>query len=162
MASAFSEFVLKQHGLQSVEPIRGQVVIVDRQPYVSHPRSDPNSIQRQSYNLDKLKEKLAQLPGVNVQLVRLETMSFREQVKLIRQTHVLIGNHGAALSHLMFMDSSRSHVIEFSYDFNNFFQYMSEWKGISFEMVSIGAWGIGALDEDKIEKTAELIRRYTV
>ncbi|KAL3904010.1 MAG: hypothetical protein SGARI_005122, partial [Bacillariaceae sp.] len=137
MTAAFSDFVLGQYNLASIQPIRGNVVIIDRQPYVSHPRSDLSNFKRQSSNMDALQASLQKIPGVKAQLVRLELLSFGEQLKLIREAHVLIGLHGAALSHLMFMDRSRSHVVEFTVDANDFFEYLSEWKGINHEMIDV-------------------------
>jgi Glycosyltransferase 61 len=158
MAAAFSDFVLKQYNLQSIQPIRGNIVIVDRQPYVSHPRSDMSNFQRKSNNFEKLKSALEKLDGVTVQLVRLETLSFGDQLKLIRQAHVLIGNHGAALSHLMFMDPTQSHVIEFTLDYNDFFEYLSDWRGINHEMIRVEyTWDIGA---EQISTATNLVRGF--
>jgi hypothetical protein len=154
----FSNFVLQQYNLQSVEPIRGNIVVIDRQPYVSHPRSDPTKFTRQSNNLDKLRARLETIPGVKVHLVRLETMSFGEQLKLIRQAHVLIGNHGAALSHLMFMEKSRSHVIEFTTDYLDFFTVLAEWKGMNIEMINLDY--DGKLTSDIIERAFILVQGH--
>lgn len=158
MASAFSEFVLSQYNLQSMQPIKGNVVIVDRQPYVSHPRSVTSNFQRSSKDFEKLISSLETIDGVTVQLVRLETHTFAEQLKLIRQAHVLIGNHGAALSHLMFMDRRKSHVIEFTLDYNDFFEYLSEWHGINHEMISVDyTW---TLQEDQLRTATDLVRGF--
>jgi Glycosyltransferase 61 len=54
-------------------------------------------------------------------------MTFREQVKAIREAEVLVGNHGAGLSHLVFMDNN-SHVIEFEMNFLRFFNHLSACK----------------------------------
>jgi hypothetical protein len=158
MAEAFSNFVLQQYALQTVEPVRGNIVVVDRQPYVSHPRSDVTKYSRQSNNLDKLKARLEAIPGVKVQLVRLETKPFREQLMLIRQAHVLIGNHGAALSHLMFMDKSRSHVIEFTTDYLDFFSVLAEWKGMNIEWINLDY--DGKLIGPVIERAAILVEGH--
>jgi hypothetical protein len=157
MATEFANFVLGRYNLQSLQPIRGNIVIVDRQPYVSHPRSDVSKFQRKSNNLEKLQSTLEKISGVTVQLVRLETHTFGEQLKLVRQAHVLIGNHGAALTHLMFMDPRRSHVIEFTVAFQDFFHYLSEWRGINIEMIQLLDQDLG---DEQISKTIDLVRGF--
>jgi hypothetical protein len=55
-------------------------------------------------------------------------MTFREQVEAIREAEVVVGNHGAGLSHLVFMDQG-SHVIEFQMNNLMFFVHLTECKG---------------------------------
>jgi hypothetical protein len=154
MASDFSQFVLGRYNLQSVQPNWGNIVIIDRQPYVSHPRSDTSKFQRKSNNFEKLQSTLEKIPNVTVQLVRLESLSFEEQLKLIRQAHILIGNHGAGLTHLMFMDQSRSHVIEFAVDSRDFFPYLSQWHGINLETIQHSKRDFG---DEQINKACDLV-----
>jgi hypothetical protein len=130
LAEEFSEHVLQSFGLQKVRRIPGKIVVIDRKPYVSHPRSKPASMGRVLLNLEELKRRLLKVKHVtSVELVHLETMSFREQLATIGEAHILIGNHGAGLSHVLFMDQ-RSHLLEFSEDYKEFFIYLSEWKGV--------------------------------
>jgi hypothetical protein len=157
MASDFSQFVLGRYNLQSVQPIWGNIVIIDRQPYVSHPRSDTSTFRRKSSNFEKLQSTLEKIPHVTVQLVRLETLSFREQLKLIRQAHVLIGNHGAGLTHLMFMDQSHSHVLEISVHELEYFQYLSKWRGISLEIIQHFDSDFG---DEQINKVSDLVQGF--
>jgi glycoprotein 2-beta-D-xylosyltransferase len=157
MAANFSDFVLGRYNLKSVQPIRGNIVIIDRQPYVSHPRSDASKFRRKSNNFAKLQSTLQMISGVTVQLVRLESHSFGEQLKLVREAHVLIGNHGAALTHLMFMDQTRSHVIEFSVDYNDIFLYLSEWRGIDFETIHLYGNDVGG---EEISNAFDLVRGF--
>jgi glycoprotein 2-beta-D-xylosyltransferase len=160
LAAAFSDFVLGQYNLQSVSPTRGNVVIIDRQPYISHPRSDASKFQRKSSNNDMLKSELDEIPGVNVQLARMEELSFGQQLKLVREAHFLIGLHGAALSHLMFMDRSKSHVLEFSPTSTDFFKYLSEWKGIHHKLIYTDpAFTVSAKD---IAKAVNFVRDIMV
>lgn len=130
LAEEFSDHVLQSFGLQNVQRIPGKIVVIDRKPYVSHPRSKPASMGRVLLNLEELKRRLLKVKHVtSVELVQLETMTFREQLATIREAHILIGNHGAGLSHVLFMDQ-RSHLLEFSEDYKEFFIYLSEWKGV--------------------------------
>eukprot|EP00934_Nitzschia_sp_Nitz4_P003531 Nitzschia sp. Nitz4//scaffold25_size161228//105373//108953//NITZ4_002443-RA/size161228-snap-gene-0.30-mRNA-1//-1//CDS//3329544625//3521//frame0 len=129
-AEQFSNYFLRAYGLESVKPIPGKVVFVDRQPYVSHPRSKPQNFERQLSNVPTLKTSLNAIPKVSsVDVVYLETMSFGKQIRTIRQAQILIGNHGAGLSHVMFMDQSSS-LIELTTSSLEFFSYLCEWNGV--------------------------------
>jgi len=140
----FSDYVLDQYNLSTSKVIPGNVVVIDRQPFVSHPRSDPNNASRQFDNaeIEELQEKLKKIPGITVRLVRLEKLSFQEQLELIRQTHVLIGMHGAGLSHLLFMDEKKSNSIEFESNYQQHFSYLSEWKGMDHTVTDLSLYGI--------------------
>ncbi len=144
MTKAFSNFVLNGHGLLSSQVVKGNVVVIDRQPFVSHPRSNPNNAARRFHNsqIEELQKQLGGIQGVSVHLVRLETLSFREQLELIRKTHVLIGIHGAGLSHLAFMDETQSHSIEFASNALEHFVYLSEWKGMDHNIIELSNNGI--------------------
>jgi Glycosyltransferase 61 len=128
MMNPFVDFVLERFQLTHVRKIRGRVVIIDRQPYVAHPRS--RTVEDRSLNnlpdvARKLTENVSNITSVRI--VQLHNMTFREQVEAIREAEVLVGNHGAGLSHLVFMDNN-SHVIEFEMNFLRFFNHLSACK----------------------------------
>ncbi|CAN8096632.1 unnamed protein product [Discula destructiva] len=52
----------------------------------------------------------------DVRLVDFEDMPFREQIQLARDTDVLVGMHGAGLTHAMFMEEGRGAVVEIQPD----------------------------------------------
>ena len=153
--AAFSNFVLQRYGLQDVHMIPGKVVIINRVPYVAHPRSKPENFKRTISNIDKLRDRIARLPKVSqVEVVSLEHLSMREQIGKIREANVLIGNHGAGLTHLLFMDE-RSHVMEFTGNLE-FFTYLNEWKGIGHTILDMVPES-GMLPEETIEGVAQQI-----
>jgi glycoprotein 2-beta-D-xylosyltransferase len=155
LVEEFSQHALQSFGLQHVQKISGKIVIIDRVPYIAHPRSKPGNALRTLNNLNELKQRLEKIRGVSsVEMVFLEKMSLAEQVKSIRQAHVLIGNHGAGLTHVLFMDQG-SHMIEFSGDFRDFFIIMSEWKGLKHSLIS--SFSEGKLDSDIVEQTAKRV-----
>ena len=141
MANEFVSHVLTSYNLQDVKREVGNILIIDRQPYTAHPRSHPSQTQRVLDNMKQLKQQLAKrrLPKVtSIEVVQLEKLPFEEQVRKIRQAHVLIGNHGAGLTHVMFLQP-RSHVIELTQEFTlDFFEYMTEWRpGVEHTYMSI-------------------------
>jgi glycoprotein 2-beta-D-xylosyltransferase len=139
----FCNFFLTAFGLEQLKLIPGKIVIIDRQPYISHPRSRGGRIARVLEGLDDLKERLLKIRGVTgVEVVRFEGLPVREQVRIVREAHILIGNHGAGLTHLAFMDPN-AHVLEFTVGYLEFFDYLAAWKGIHHR-------SIGISDEDRL------------
>jgi hypothetical protein len=169
MGRSFSNFVLNRFGIDpyKVVPQRGRILLIDRQHYVSHPRSDQRTnhqISRQVNNFEDVKKVLKEkIAGVTrVDLVRLETLdTFADQIRLVRQAHVVVAMHGAALSHLMFMDGTyeteqrrqrqkkqrfggifgedivQPAVVEMAVERHDFFEEMARWKGVKHEIVDV-------------------------
>ncbi len=159
-ADEFSSFFLKAYDLEQLKTIPGKVVIIDRKPYVSHPRSQAGSFGRVMTGLQELKDVLIGASGVtSVEIIRLETMSFAEQVKAVRGAQILIGNHGAGLTHLLFMDRN-SHVVEFSLDYRDFFFYLAEWKGIHHVPIAVSDENI--LTSREITVTVDMVSSLLV
>lgn len=104
--------------LEDVPVERGRVTIIDRRPYVAHPRIDISQVQVQKNSrvLDGLQEAAdwieKSVPGTKVSVVQLHDMPMHEQIRLLRKTHVLIGNHGAGLTNLLYLHH-HARAIEF-------------------------------------------------
>lgn len=125
----FSDFFLHQLGLQEVQRIPGRIVLIDRKPYTAHSRHKQGKIDPRALN--NLKEVALQIqsevPGVtSCEAFEFHHMSFRDQVKAVREASILIGNHGAGLTHLLFMDVD-THVIEFQHG-QGHFEALAGWK----------------------------------
>ncbi|KAL7576234.1 hypothetical protein ACA910_013714 [Epithemia clementina (nom. ined.)] len=154
MMNAFVDHVLQAYQLQHVSMIPGKITIIDRRPYRAHPRSswhnnsnnsssshDNNrGHRRQRRILDNFPELVQALKqqhqtrltgniSLSIQVAALETMSFREQLQTIRETNVLIGNHGAGLTHLLFLHDSAM-VVEYQPGpaVNQMFWDLLKWK----------------------------------
>jgi glycoprotein 2-beta-D-xylosyltransferase len=127
MMNEFAMHMLTAYDLSNVQRVPGRIVIIDRVPYISHPRSKPQGTQRLIRNLPTLQTRLLEIPLVeSVVVVQFEHMSFGEQLRTIREASVVIGNHGAGLTHLVFM-SDDSHIVEFGVGYD-FFNHLVEWK----------------------------------
>lgn len=157
----FANFFLKSYGLQTVTKIPGKILIIDRQPYIAHPRSKL-TIHRGLTNLETLKQRLAKVSGVSsVEVIRLETMPFEEQLRRIRETHILIGNHGAGLTHSLFMEAGKdTHVLEYQENFVDFFVHLCEWKNIQHTLIDIADYG--AIPSDTKQVLADVDITKTV
>jgi hypothetical protein len=60
-------------------------------------------IRRQFLNGDAMVDALKRMPGIELKLVDLEDLTFKEQVLLLATTSVLVGMHGAGLTNGMFL-----------------------------------------------------------
>lgn len=116
--SQFVAFVLKAYSLADVRMERGRVAIISRKAYVAHARSKPGVIARTIEHLDLLQQRLNEKQGVRAEIVYLEDLALGEQIRTLRSAEVLIANHGAALSHLLFMCEG-AHVFEFQQKVGN-------------------------------------------
>jgi hypothetical protein len=68
---------------------------------------------------------LTTVPNVTVKVVTLVNDTMRDQIAAIRQADVLLANHGAGLTHLLFLDQG-AHVIELSCS-HDFFVQLAQW-----------------------------------
>ncbi len=68
---------------------------------------------RQLIGQDKLLDAVrSRFPEVEVQAVDLAALPFDEQLRVARETDLLVGVHGAGLTHLMFMNEGHGAVVE--------------------------------------------------
>lgn len=128
MMEAFVQFMVQSLGLEHVQRIPGLVLLIDRIPYVGHPRSNPDNAKRIIQNMAQVRDRLAnETNAKEVRLVQFEKMTFREQLELIRSAHVMIGNHGAGIAHLTFLQDE-AHVLEFEQPASTMMTDFSAWK----------------------------------
>lgn len=125
----FVDFVLQKFELQHIRKIPGRVVIIDRRPYISHPRSSlGHARSREIDNLEQMATWMTdEVPSMtSVNIIQLHNMTFRDQVQAVRESEILIGNHGAGLTHLVFTDNE-SLVVEFGRSVECF-AMLATWK----------------------------------
>jgi hypothetical protein len=128
-AGAFVEHVLNAYNLNHVHRIPGHVVVIERVKYISHPRSKPENTERLLGNMEELALNLPSLfpnTNVTVQVVTLVNDTMRDQIAAIRQADILLANHGAGLTHLLFLDAG-AHVVELNCK-HQFFPELAKWR----------------------------------
>eukprot|EP00529_Nitzschia_sp_RCC80_P031322 CAMPEP_0113443420 /NCGR_PEP_ID=MMETSP0014_2-20120614/2130_1 /TAXON_ID=2857 /ORGANISM="Nitzschia sp." /LENGTH=363 /DNA_ID=CAMNT_0000334377 /DNA_START=41 /DNA_END=1132 /DNA_ORIENTATION=- /assembly_acc=CAM_ASM_000159 len=196
MGRAFSNFALERFNIDpnKAVPRRGRILIIDRQHYISHPRSDQGNkhqVSRQVNNLSDVRDELRKkVPGATrVDLVRLEALdTFADQIRMIRQAHVVVAIHGAALSHLMFMDGEyeieqrrrrkegqllgdilgddvvQPAVVEMSVDdlLTHFFEEMARWKGVKHEIVPVSLTDTRDLSMYAVQQLIESVKNALI
>ena len=100
---------------------------------------------RKIFNIGQYTENLRQkYPNLKINLVDFAALSLREQVLLIQDTDILIGHHGAGMTHVLFLPE-RSAVIEIlppTFSAGGFAQLskMREHSYFSINSVWVGDW----------------------
>lgn len=80
-------------------PLRATVI--GRRPY--HGAADRPRLPRRFGNAEAIVESLRSLGGLRVTLAHLEALPFAEQLRLVVETDLLVGAHGAGLAHVLCM-----------------------------------------------------------
>jgi protein O-GlcNAc transferase len=116
------------------------LVFVSRRPYTKF--VDHRKISRRIFNEDKLLSFIPALrpaPGssqynIRADLIDFALLSFEEQLRLLLSTDILIGAHGAALSHAVFL-SSAAYLLELHPQLQDWrcFEHIAEWSGSGYE-----------------------------
>jgi glycoprotein 2-beta-D-xylosyltransferase len=129
LMNEFVDFVLERLDLQETRQVPGRVVLIDRRPYQAHPRSTNSTDDRMIVNMLGVARSIqALVPEVtSVEVLQLHTMTLREQIQAVREAHVLIGNHGAGLTQLLFLDKD-TYVLEFRRFNLHHFEQLCKWK----------------------------------
>ena len=99
--------------------------IIERRPYLSHPRTDGKSIDRVLKNMDEVSRAF---PAARI--IRLELLTFKEQLQVIVNTKTLYGVHGAGLSWGLFLEPG-SKMVEWvpkSREKTLSFQQFASWR----------------------------------
>lgn len=122
--------------LESEQPRDRKVVtvtVVDRKKAASAGRSIEN--------IDELVEALNALPRshsaqagqlrIQARAVDFVDLSFREQLALVRRTDVLVGAHGAGLTHALFLPPG-AHLIEYATGGGNHFDNLARYSGVRY------------------------------
>ncbi len=111
----FREHILKQFNInyQANSQVNCQslkIFLLVRHNYVAHPRNPSGKTDRKLSNekqiLNDLKMKFSKYPNVNFSWNHFEELSIVEQLKIIVETDIFIGIHGAGLTHVLFLKSN--------------------------------------------------------
>lgn len=139
----FSEYFLNAYGINKTKQLDCSnltATIIWRHDYDTHPERKKltnGKLQRKFKNeAEILKAVKKVMAGHLVNAVALEQLSMKQQLDLVSQTDILIGMHGAALTHTLFLPKHAAMFEMFpSYiklkAFNHF-KAFARWRGIAY------------------------------
>ncbi|XP_045172554.2 uncharacterized protein LOC123534390 [Mercenaria mercenaria] len=131
----FRHFVLNRFQINDDHEVNCnelRITIIWRRHYIAHPRNPSGYTSRRIANEEEVwrSVKEADFQAV-VNGVQLDRLSMVEQLELVSRTDILIGMHGAGLSHILYLPET-SGVIELYPNYmsvaNAHFRAMSKWR----------------------------------
>ena len=156
----FRSYFLQEYNLNAnstLECRRVVITIILRHNQVFHPRNQKGIVGRKIYNEDEIINALVQtFPNACVQAVRMESLTMRGQLETISTTDLLIGMHGAGMTHTIFLPRHAAVLEMLPKGFKIgrhwylCYQRITEWRGLKYQ-----SW---ENFEDSLEKPGE----YTV
>ena len=113
------------------------ILFIWRHDYLAHPRNPKGTISRKIQNEQELVQTLRdKFPKYNIRGVQIDLFEMQQQLQFISQTDILIGMHGAGLTHAMFL-SKTSALIEllpvYWSSANEHFQAIARWRHLHYE-----------------------------
>ncbi|KAK3095628.1 hypothetical protein FSP39_016904 [Pinctada imbricata] len=104
----FRNFVLSSYGIDGKPRAecsnKMSVLFVWRRNYLAHPRNPTGKIDRKIKNEDEiLAVTRRKYPEFNITGADLASLDFRAQLELVANIDIIVGMHGAGLSHMLFM-----------------------------------------------------------
>ncbi|ESO86798.1 hypothetical protein LOTGIDRAFT_128470 [Lottia gigantea] len=136
----FRTFFLRQHNLKNISKTLDcdnlSVLFIWRRDYVAHPRNPSGLVSRKIKNEQELVDHVSKLlPGHDIKSLQLDKLTMQEQLKIVSKTDILIGMHGAGLSHTLFLPN-HSGLIElypiYWPETNRHFRMMATWRGLHY------------------------------
>jgi hypothetical protein len=171
--TTFVNFLLSKYDLQELHRIPGKILLLDETAsYPPHSQQGKLGKEEQpdrviAVNLNALRDRLLQESIVSsVETVSLAGMSMAEQIRMVREAHILIVTHAQefALSHLVFLEE-QTHVLEFESAATNagmsrpigIFEDLCDWKeGVTHHMLP-PIMDDGTLSSSRIDEVVALV-----
>lgn len=134
----FRHFFLTQHSVTSSGEINCNAISVTfiwRRDYLAHPRNPEGHVQRKIKNEDELLSSLkTEFPNHKIRGYQLDRLPMQKQLQIIAQTDVLIGMHGAGLTHALFLPKHAALLELFpgSGSTPAHFKSLARWRGLKY------------------------------
>ncbi|KAH3831156.1 hypothetical protein DPMN_104418 [Dreissena polymorpha] len=153
----FRRFFLRQHGLAINDRINCNnltVLFLWRRDYLAHPRNPSGTVSRKIRNEEELIAAAKQHFSKHTILdVQLDLLDMTDQLIMVSQTDILIGMHGAGLSHTLFLPQHAG-LIEL---------YPTYWSQSNVHFKSMARWrSLHYLSWQNMDSTKELENKYTI
>lgn len=136
----FREFFLRKYNQSLTKKLdchKLNVLFIWRRDYVAHPRNPKGLVSRKIHNEDDLLRHARKfLTGQHsVRGVQVDLFPMEQQLKWISETDILVGMHGAGLTHALFLPKHAG-VMEFypTYwsDTNAHFRSIARWRNLKY------------------------------
>ncbi|GBG76273.1 hypothetical protein CBR_g22021 [Chara braunii] len=138
LLTKISPLALHQNATGTNATVR--ILLIFRKNYVAHPRVGKKGVSRRIANEKGLLAILQRsFPDTQIRAVAMEELSFREQIRVIRDASIVIGVHGASLSYTLLMDP-RSTLIELmppEYRGRTHFAMFARYAGVRYVRVPV-------------------------
>lgn len=116
---------------------RVRILFIWRRDYLAHPRNPTGKLSRKIKNeAEILRAVKRKRSDFHVSGVQIDLFDFEQQLKMITQTDILIGMHGAGLTHTIFLPKHAA-LIELVPNYwmsaADHFMYLAQWRGLHYE-----------------------------
>lgn len=136
---AFRHFVLSRFDVKDDHVINCaelRITVIWRRNYVAHPRNPSGHVNRKIWNEEDVWKalKLADTSAI-VNGVQLDRLDFYGQLQLISKTDLLVGMHGAGLSHILYLPPTSGVIELFPTSVsagNAHFRSMAKWRRLRY------------------------------
>jgi glycoprotein 2-beta-D-xylosyltransferase len=140
LCEEFRAFFLSSHGVSPDPPALDcssvRVLFIWRRDYVAHPRRPDGHVVRKIHNegelLDHLQRKYQSLRVAGAQIDQFEMV---DQLRQAASTDILVGMHGAGLTHALFLPRHASLIELFPVYWssaNRHFKAIAKWRSLSY------------------------------
>jgi glycoprotein 2-beta-D-xylosyltransferase len=103
----FRKYFLISHGITKTSVLncrRLKITVIWRRDYLAHPRKPSGLVTRKIKNEEEFLEKIkSTFLGHDIRGVQIDLYNMTEQLKMIVDTDILVGMHGAGLTHVLFL-----------------------------------------------------------
>lgn len=154
----FKTFFLSRYGIDTKDKRQNcnrlNITFIWRRDYVAHPRNPSGSVSRKIKNEDELLSSARKtFQRDNIIGVQIDLLSMKDQLSIISTTDILVGMHGAGLSHTLFLPNHAG-LIEL---------YPTYWSNSNIHFKSMAKWrNLHYLSWINVDSTKELHGHYTV
>ncbi|KAH3892286.1 hypothetical protein DPMN_016401 [Dreissena polymorpha] len=153
----FRTFFLRKHGIVKNDRLSCDhltILFIWRRDYLAHPRNPSGSVSRKIKNEEELvtaaKRNFSQHLILDVQI---DLFDMRDQLKMVSQSDILIGMHGAGLTHTLFLPQHAG-LIEL---------YPTYWSQSNVHFKSMAIWrSLHYRSWQNSDTTKETENQYTV
>ncbi|KAL4226680.1 hypothetical protein ACF0H5_014661 [Mactra antiquata] len=139
LVEEFKQFVYQRYQLRTRRKLNCKklnILAIFRRDYVAHPRNPTGRVSRKIKNEEEMLDAIkVLLPSHNVKGSQIDLLDMDKQLELIAKTDILIGMHGAGLSHTLFLPQHAGLVELFpDYWYDIHFKAMARWRRLKYKV----------------------------